>query len=248
MGKDILYETMKIVAKQRNIKASPQHDLYKKSEPYFYHVFYGFDFRHPYKPETGATNIILDITVKYSRFDELRWGIISPGNDLKFTDKVRANSIAACEASFPRKSLSFKCDGSKDGLCRLCEDILDWLEKFYRDFFKSIEKDYGTLEEYYIANKEDNPMLAGLVYIERGQFQNAEKCFRLPNMSCKNSCTSIRPVTKEQLARVSVSCEQPYRRSDYERLLDYTIAMQHGVKWTEETAAYGLLPEERHGK
>ena len=76
----------------------------------------------------------------------------------------------------------------------------------------------------------------------------AEKCFRLPNMSCKNSCTSISPVTKEQLARVSVSCEQPYRRSDYERLLDYTIAMQHGVKWTEETAVYGLLPEERHGK
>ena len=91
-------------------------------------------------------------------------------------------------------------------------------------------------------------MLAGLVYIERGQFQNAEKCFRLPNMSCKNSCTSISPATKEQLARVSASCEQPYRRSDYERLLDYTIAMQHGVKWTEETAAYGLLPEERHGK
>ena len=46
MGKDILYETMKIVAKQRNIKASPQHDLYKKSD-------------------------ILDITVKYCRFDEL---------------------------------------------------------------------------------------------------------------------------------------------------------------------------------
>ena len=161
---------------------------------------------------------------------------------------VRANSIAAREASFPRNSISFKYDGSKDGLRQLCEDILDLLEKFYRDFFKSIEKNYGTLEEYYIANKEDNPMLAGLVYIERGQFQNAEKCFRLPNMSCKNSCTSIKPVTKEQLARVSASCEQPYRRSDHERLLDYTIAMQHGVKWTEETAAYGLLPEERHGK
>ena len=55
-------------------------------------------------------------------------------------------------------------------------------------------------------------------------------------------------MTKEQLARVSASCEQPYRRSDYERLLDYTIAMQHGVKWTEETANFGLLPEERRGK
>ena len=48
--------------------------------------------------------------------------------------------------------------------------------------------------------------------------------------------------------RVSASCKQPYVRSDYERLLDYTIAMQHGVKWTEETATYGLLQEERQGR
>ncbi len=122
------------------------------------------------------------------------------------------------------------------------------MEKFYSDFFESIDRDYGTLEEYYIANKEENPLLAGLVYIERGQFQNAEKCFRLPNMSCKNSTTSISPVTKEQLARVSCSCERPHSRSDYERLLDYTIAMQYDVEWKRETADYGLLPEERHGK
>ena len=30
MGKDVLYEAMKIAAKKRKIKASPQHDLYKK--------------------------------------------------------------------------------------------------------------------------------------------------------------------------------------------------------------------------
>ena len=248
MGKDMFYETMKGVAKQRKIKASPQHDLYKKDEPYFYHAFYAFDSFHSYEKETGFATTILDIAVKYCRFDELRWGIIQPGNDLKFTDKVRANSIAACNASFPRKKVRFKYDGSENGLRQLCGDILDYLEKFYSDFFESIDRDYGTLEEYYIANKEENPLLAGLVYIERGQFQNAEKCFRLPNMSCKNSTTSISPVTKEQLARVSCSCERPHSRSDYERLLDYTIAMQYDVEWKRETADYGLLPEERHGK
>ena len=36
MGKDKLYETMKVVAKQRKMKASPQHDLYKKDGLYFY--------------------------------------------------------------------------------------------------------------------------------------------------------------------------------------------------------------------
>ena len=248
MGKDMFYETMKIVAKQRKIKASPQHDLYKKDEPYFYCVFYDFDSFHPYEKETGLATIILDIAVKYCRFDELRWGIIQPGNDLKFTDKVRANSIAACNAAFPRKKVRFRYDSSENGLSQLCGDILDYLEKFYRDFFESIDRDYEILEEYYIANKEENPLLAGLVYIERGQFQNAEMCFRLPNMSCKNSTTSISPVTEEQRVRVSASCERPHSRSDYERLLDYTIAMQHGVKWTEETANFGLLPEERRGK
>lgn len=49
MGKDMLYETMKAVAKQRKIKASPQHDLYKRDEPYFYCVFYAFDSFHPYE-------------------------------------------------------------------------------------------------------------------------------------------------------------------------------------------------------
>ena len=248
MGKDKLYETMKVIAKQRKMKASPQHDLYKKDGLYFYHAFYAFDFFHPYEEETGLATIILDISVKYCRFDELRWGILQPENDLKFTDRVRANSIAACKASFPRKKACFQYDGSENGLSQLCEDILDYLVNFYRDFWSVINRDYGTLEEYYIANIEENPLLAGLVYIERGQFQDAEKCFRLPNMSCKNSSTPISPVTEEQLARVSVSCKHPNFRSDYERLLDYTIAMQHGVKWTKETADYGLLPEERQGK
>lgn len=39
MGKDILYETMKVITKQRNIKVFPEDDLYKKSEPFFYHAF-----------------------------------------------------------------------------------------------------------------------------------------------------------------------------------------------------------------
>ena len=246
MGKDILYETMKVIAKQRKIKASKEHDLYKKVDPYFYNVFYCFDSKC--EKEAGKTTIILDFSLKYCRFDELRWEIISPNNNLKFTDKIRANSLAACPSSVTRKSITFKYDDSTDGLHQLCKDILDYAEKFYKDFFESIHKSYGTLEEYYLENKADNPLLAGLIYVERKQYKEAEKCFLLPNMNCKNSYTSINPITKEQLTRVNASCKQSYLRSDYEKLLDYTIAMQYGIKWTEETAKYGLLPEERHGK
>lgn len=247
MSKDSLYEAMKIAAGKRKIKASPQHDLYKRIEPYFFHTFYSFDTRRPPDKESGKVGIILDIAVKYCRFDELRWGIISPGSDLKFTDKVRANSLAMCYASLPRKSILFDYDGSENDLYRLCDEILDWIDHFYQEFLASATREYGSLEEYYLAHREDNPLLAGLVYIERGQYREAESCFRLPNMSGKHNCTSIKPTTEEQLARVKASCERSYLRSDYERLLDYTIAMQHGVEWTEETARYGLLPEERQG-
>lgn len=248
MRKDLLYEAMKAAAKQRKFKASPQHDLYKKDGPYFYHIFYAFDPAGQRMQEAGTVGMILDITLKYCRFDELRWGIISPGSGLKFTDKVRANSVTACRAAFPRKSVVFRYDGSEAGLPQLCADILDWSERFYAKFFETLNQEYGTLEAYYLAHKEDTPLLAGLVYIERGQYKEAEECFRLPNMDCKHSCTPIYPVTEEQKTRARASCERPNSRSDYERLLDYTIAMQYHVEWTEETANYGLLPEERHGK
>lgn len=247
MGKDSLYEAMKTAAKKRKIKSSPQHDLYKRVDPYFLHTFYTFDTRHPLDKVTGKIGIILDIAVKYCRFDELRWGIISPGSDLKFTDKVRANSLAMCYASLIRRPILFDCDDSENGLDRLCGDILDWIEQFYQDFFASVKKEHGSLEEYYLAHREDYPLLAGLVHIERGQYLEAGECFRLPNMHGRHNCTSIKPVTEEQLARVKASCERSYLRNDCERLLDYTIAMQHGVEWTEETARYGLLPEERQG-
>lgn len=249
MGKDTFYEAMKAAAKKRKMKASPQHDLFKKAGPYFYSAFYAFDLGYPERgKETGAVQIILDVSVKYCRFDELRWGILSPGDGLKFTDKMRANSVAACRAAFPRKTLAFAYDGSENGLHRLCEDILDWLDDFYRDFFETVDRDYGSLEEYYRVHKTENPLLAGLVYMERGQYQEAEACFRLPGMNGSHSYTSIDPVTEEQMARVCASCGQPCRRSDQEKLLDYTIAMQYGIAWTKETAEYGLLPKERHGK
>ena len=40
MASDVLYEAMKLAAKKRKIKASPQHDLYKRVDPYFFNVFY----------------------------------------------------------------------------------------------------------------------------------------------------------------------------------------------------------------
>lgn len=249
MAKDELYEAMKVAAKKRKIKASPEHDLYKMKDPYFFNVFYGLkDYHTPLnkKIEAGEVEVVLDISIKYHRFDELRHKIISPHSNVRFTDKIRANSVACCMAGFPRKTISFKCDGPESGVEKLCEDILDWLEKFYCDFLDSAKQEHGSLEEYYIAQEEEFPLLAGLVYIERGLYREAEACFRLPKMPGKNVYTAYTPITDEQKRRSEASWESFFGRDDRSALIDYTIAMQKGIEWTPELAAFGLLPEERN--
>ena len=98
MGKDVLYEAMKVAAKQRKIKASLQYDLYKKDEPYFYCAFYDYDFFIPMKKKLDWQLLFWILQSNTAALTNLRWGIIQPGNNLKFTDKVRANSIATCKA------------------------------------------------------------------------------------------------------------------------------------------------------
>lgn len=93
----MLYQTMKAATKKRKIKLSAEHDLYKKVDPYFFNVFYNIG-----KMADGKIDVTLDISVKYHRFDELQYNIINPGNPVRFTDKIRANSGAMCYAAFPR--------------------------------------------------------------------------------------------------------------------------------------------------
>ena len=96
----------------------------------------------------------MDISVKYHRYDELQQNIIDPGNTIRFTDKIRANSGAKCHVAFPRFVQYFNYDGTEKMLPKLCEDVLDFLEKYYTDFLTMVEKEYGDLGNFYIANQE----------------------------------------------------------------------------------------------
>ena len=243
MASDVLYEAMKLAAKKRKIKASPRHDLYKRVDPYFFNVFY--DAQNEDDLKTENVNICLDIGLKYCRFDELRNGIINPGDDYRFTDKIRANSVIKCPSDFPRMTIPFSIDCSEKGLERLCEDILDYIEDFYTNLFQEVREKYGSLEEYYIAHSEEFPLLAGLVYIERKQYYKAETCFRHPNMPGQNMLRSCKAVTDEQKRRLEASENRGLYRSDASTLLDYTITMQKGLEWRQDLAKFGLLPEER---
>ena len=45
--------------------------------------------------------------------------------------------------------------------------------------FESIDRGYGTLEEYYIANKEENPLLAGLALYRTRSIPKCGEMFQI---------------------------------------------------------------------
>lgn len=242
------YQSLKIATKARKIKLSAEGDIYKKVDPYFYRIFYWVE-----SVEAGKADIILDITVKYHCFDELQYAIIQPGNSFRFTDKIRANSGALCYVSFPRMPQTFECDSSEESIPKLCENLLDFIREYCSDFLAMVEREYGDLDGYYIANKGDEPRLAGLAYLDRGDIDSAIECFSSPNMDGANSIWSVDIYTDEQRRRAQESGEQIFvsqygesiHRNRKEQFLDYAIALKNGLEWNYDRAMYGLLAEER---
>lgn len=245
-----LYQAMKAAAKRRKIKLSPQHDLYKKVDPYFYHAFWW-----PEEAASGRIGMTLDITVKYCRFDELQYGILRPGEEPRFTDKLRANSGMLCDAAFPRMIRHFDFDGTDAAMPGLCEDLLDFLQEYCAAFLAMVEETWGDLDGYYIAHRETMPRLAGLAFLDRGRPREAAACFSQPNMDGENSTWWVPVETEEQRQRALAGgtdlCERPgyaaVHRHRRDQFRDYAVALQNGLEWTRDRAMFGLLPAERGG-
>ena len=241
MAKDKLYQVMKAAAKERNIKASPQHDLYRKRGPYFFHSFY---FWQDERVKDNKVTISLDISVKYWRYDELQYSITDPESDFRFTDKTRANSVVMCRAAFPRIEQPFPWNGSDGNLPELCGSILDWITAYQVNFVETAEKEYGGLDEFYIVHEREYPLLAGLTYVERELYADAERCFRSPQMGYEHITFCVVPETEEQKQRL-----EPYgytRETDffYRNMkmvfMDYAISKQRGFHWNKDLRDFGL--------
>lgn len=243
-----LYQAMKTAAKARKIKLSAQHDLYKKSEPYFFNAYYNIR-----RIENEKIYIDLHISAKYLRFDEMQYGILNPGGTLRFTDKLRANCVCMCRSCLTKTVQSFDYKDTEGALPSLCEEILNFIEKYYRCFFAEINENYGDLAGYYIANRDTLPRLAGLAYLDKGDYQNAAECFSHPEMDGKNQIISANITTAEQHRRakangIKIFCSsygKSIHRSEKDIFADYADALRIGLEWTENRAIYGLLPKER---
>ncbi len=251
-----IYQAMKIAAKKRKIKLSAEGDIYKKVDPYFFNVFH-LQF---IKPEQMGESITyqFDPHVKYARFDELQHNIVHPNDPQHFTDKLRANSGMMFTRSVPRLKQLFPYDGTDEAIPQLCEDVLDFLARYYRDYLQHIAREYGDLNGYYIAEKDTDPYSAGLAYLDRGEYKEAAACFSLPQIKDRLHQIWTVPIeTDEQYRRACCSGGKIFSDVDNDgiehrtlwrpradQFRDYAVALQNGLEWTSERAMFGLLSEE----
>ncbi len=245
---DKFYQYMKIIAKSKGIKASPEHDLYKMIPPFFINAFY-IDL--PRKRNSDKITVSYMYEVKYSYFDDLTLYIIDPVSDIKLTDKIRANSRIACKSIIEREQVEYDFDGTDESFEKLAEKAFEHIENWYMVFEKEVKTKYGSLEEFFIRNKDKYPRQTLLVSIHSEDYAVAEECLKLmpPKM---NSSRLIRPVTEEQAQRLIDSGsekfgKEEFLRDDMDCHRDFLIAKRNGLEWTAERAHFGLNNSERSG-
>ena len=210
------YQALKLAAKARKIKLSAERDIYKRIDPYFYHAFYSI-----INVEAGKVSISLSITVKYHRFDELEYGILSPHHPLHFTDKIRANSGARCNAAIASKVQKFDCDGSEESIPKVCEDLLDFLKQYCSDFLAMVERKYGECFS--------SPNMDGENHVWSVKIQTDEQRRR----------------AQENGVKIHTAYGESIYRSRKEQFMDYAVAVKNGLEWNHDRAMYGLLNNER---
>ena len=245
---DKLYQYMKVVAKSKGIKASPQHDLYKTISPFFINAIY-YDL--PRKKNSDKITVGFMYEVKYSYFDDLTLFILDPVSDIKLTDKIRANSVIACKSIIEKEQIEYDFDGKDESFGKLAENVFEHIENWYRSFEKDVKAEYGSLEEYFVRNKEKFPRQAALVSIHSGNYAVAEECLKLMPEKM-NSSRLVRPFTQEQVQRLTDSGSEKFGneeflRDDMDCHRDYITAMKNGLEWTAARAHYGLLKDEQAG-
>jgi len=138
-------------------------------------------------------------------------------------------------------------DWSEEANIGLAVALLDFLTEYIHDFLKLVNERYGSLSEYYIANKDTNPYLAALAYLDKGDRDSAAECLTQPNVGGEHSLWSVSIDTEQQRKRALANgiAKDYFYRSQNAQYKDYAIALRKGLEWTRDRAFYGLLPEER---
>lgn len=211
-------DTMKQIVKPRKAKVTT-YCIYKKENDYFWYIKIT-----PY----SYTKRRVAVYIKPWRYDELLFSISHPGEELHFTDKLRYNGFSAMDSfvldcSYYLEDFSNQTEVNTADFELWCRQLFDTSIKKLDDFISVVEKEYGSLEEYHIANCKNNLLNAAFASVSLGRYDEAEKFLneaKIQNLLFNRSYGSITHDLRDVL-------------------LDYCHAKQAGTDWTRNMVLGG---------
>lgn len=211
-------DTMKQIVSPRKAKVT-NGCIYKKENDYFWYIAV-----KPY----SKTKRRVSVCIKPWHYDELLFSISNPGEELHFTDKLRWNGFNAMTSfildySHYPENFSSQTEVNSNDFELWCRELFDTSIKKLDDFIAMVEKDYGGLEEYHIANRENDLLNAAFASVSLERYDEAEKFLneaKIQNLLFNRSYGSVRHDLRDVL-------------------LDYCHAKQTGADWTRNMVLGG---------
>lgn len=213
-------EQMLLLAKNRKAKVCLD-GVFKKEGQYFWCI---------YIKQYSSQRYAVTVELKPWKYDELLFSITHPGENLKFSDKLRWNGFSAM-SMFIIKKTYYPWPAKNDAGEITTVMIADWCKNIFNEsmcildsFCEKIKEEYGELDNFHIAHAESNKLLAAFACIAQGDFQTAERFLleaREDNLVFNRSFGS-------------------YSRDLRDVLLDYCEVSMAGKEWTKELVVNGL--------
>ena len=192
--------------------------MYKNENPLFWRAIIREDYQY-----LGKGNCYyLEISIKPLNFDNIRFSITAPDENIKYTDMLRANQGFAFITFFKKSYIV--TDDKPELLQAIAAEILSDTHTVVANFLKNIRDKYGDLYHFIIENSDEEPVLAGLSYISLGKYQKAIECFDFADR--ENRYWNL----------VYGSLNRPFHKV----CRDYCTTMLNGLSWCKEYVFQGI--------
>lgn len=216
---DLIQKYMTPLAKSRKAKCTYT-CIYKKENQYFWRVKI-----IPYIQ--GQYTILIDI--KLWQYDEFITSITHPNEPQHFTDKQRHQGFFAMkpyricrrDIDVPINPVTNTADMGQLELW--CSEVFNDSIARIDSFIRSVESEYGGLNNFLIANATNDPLMAAFACAFAGEYRKAEEI--------------LLDAIKKQLR--FERCFGSAQRDLSNVLLDYCKAQQTGENWTKDKVIAG---------
>ena len=247
MALELMYEAMKRVVESKEfadfgLKTASRNLIYCNQDPYFWTLGF-FEGWKEQGQAAGTKYVRLDLSMKYCHYDELQHSIISPGKQMKFSNKLRANSKMKCRDRLWSKPFLFSWDEEAQDFDALAREILNTALNSVKEILAEAEQ-LGGLDKYFIAHPELNPRLSAFAAIEKKQYKEAYDILKMAGDS--KELILVHADTAELQARLRNRYPEvqegtvTFGRDYHDIITDYCSAMEQNLHWDEELVLYSL--------